>query len=80
MTIGVVASLIAAAISVLGVFLRLVVYRRARADARRELQLEQAEAAQRAARKRQEVEDDVAKLGRDDLRRRLSRFVRPDRG
>lgn len=80
MTVGVIASLIAAGLSVLGVFLRLVVYRRARADARRELQLERAEESAKAARKRQEVEDEVARLGRDDLRERLSRWVRPDRG
>ena len=79
MSLTAVASIIAAALSVLGVFLRLVVYRRARIDARRELQLEQAEASAKAARKAREIADDVARVSDADLRKRLDKFVRHDR-
>jgi hypothetical protein len=79
MTLTTAASLLAAALTVLGVFLRLVVYRRARIEARRELQLEQAEASAKAARKAKEIADDVARVSDDDLRRRLDKFVRDDR-
>lgn len=79
MTLTTAASIIAAIVTVIGVALRLVVYRRARRDAERQLQLEQAEASTKAARKAREIADDVARIPDDDLRKRLDRFVRNDR-
>lgn len=79
MTLTTAASIIAAIVTVIGVALRLVVYRRARRDAERQLQLEQAEASTRAAKKSREIADEVARIPDDDLRKRLDRFVRHDR-
>ena len=76
MTLATAASLLAAALTVLGVFLRLIVYRRARIEARREYELEQAKASARAAEKAREIADDVARIPDADLRKRLDRFVR----
>lgn len=80
MTLTTAASIIAAIVTVIGVALRLVVYRRARRDAERQLKLEQAEASAEAAKKSREIADDVARISNDDLRERLDKFVRSNDG
>ena len=76
MTLTTAAGVIAAIVTVLGVFLRLVVYWRAKKDARRDYELEQAKASAKAAQKAREIADDVARIPDADLRKRLDRFVR----